>query len=354
MTRIERFGDTREMNVATLRVVLAGEDARSRIYAIWALGLCSAPVGQFVEHLRGEPEPGVRRALAVVLAGQGEMDLVVALGRHDPDVHVRASICQLLVRFARAGQAPWSAVTGGLSDEADVRAAVLSQVDAVAPAEVRQLAVACLDDEDADVRREAFETAVRFYKAGMIDGPVLSRALERMSSSDCKLSLSSWVVVDPPSSLALALAGASAPIRELVLRMRPDLAFTDLLPLIVNDFDLFHRLRYALALDLRQAPLALILQLTPELAWYDEYVHEATVRLFAYDKAPAGSADLLSRLQTVCDLQLAEIDDIRSSPERLAAYEAEYQDEFDDAPEDLGERQRRYATLRDHLVRLRS
>jgi hypothetical protein len=53
------------------------------------LGHASTPPGRWrFEHLRSEPDAGVRRALAVVLAAQGELDLLVALARNDPNVHV--------------------------------------------------------------------------------------------------------------------------------------------------------------------------------------------------------------------------------------------------------------------------
>ena len=89
---IETFDAASRLGEAELRELVCSEDARTRLYAIWALGLRAASV---VGHLQGEPDPGVRRGLAVVLAGQGEVDLLVALSRHDPNVQVRASTSQI-------------------------------------------------------------------------------------------------------------------------------------------------------------------------------------------------------------------------------------------------------------------
>src|SRR5262249_55285459 len=141
-------------------------DAQERVFAIWALGLRSAGAVTMADQLRMEPDAGVRRVLAVVVAGQGEVALLVAVWRHDRGVHVRASAVPMVMRFAAAGRIPWSIVIGRLADEATVRASVISQVDASSPQELRAAALAALHDEEDLVRREAFETCAKLARAG--------------------------------------------------------------------------------------------------------------------------------------------------------------------------------------------
>src|SRR5688500_10144834 len=133
---IETFDEARQLSEAELRELVNAGDPRSRVYAVWALGLRAAPV---VGYLSGEPDPGVRRALAVVLASQGEVDLLVALARHDPNVYVRASTTLMMVRFAQAGRVPWTVVIERFNDAPEVRAALVSQIEPTAPAEIREL-----------------------------------------------------------------------------------------------------------------------------------------------------------------------------------------------------------------------
>jgi len=95
MDALEDFEATRQLGERELRELMNDPDPRTRLHAIWALGLRVAPV---IDYLAGEPDPGVRRGLAVVLASIGELDLLVALYRHDPNVHVRASTAQMVVR----------------------------------------------------------------------------------------------------------------------------------------------------------------------------------------------------------------------------------------------------------------
>ena len=78
---MDKFEDTRGLSAERLHALLANGDARERVFAIWALGLRSAGVGMTADRLRSEPDASARCALAVVLAGQGEIDLLVAMCR---------------------------------------------------------------------------------------------------------------------------------------------------------------------------------------------------------------------------------------------------------------------------------
>src|SRR3954471_15199293 len=127
------FEETSDLTAEQLHLALETGDARERVLAVWALGLRSAGAVMMADQLRSEPDAGVRRALAVVLAGQGEVDLLVAMCRPDPSFHVRASAVQMVMGFAVTDRIPWSIVQERLADTADVRASVISQVDAASP-----------------------------------------------------------------------------------------------------------------------------------------------------------------------------------------------------------------------------
>src|SRR4029078_105013 len=170
---MDEFEDIQGVSAERLNELLETGDARQRVFAIWALGLRSAAAVTMADQLRVEPDAGVRRALSVVLAGQGETDLLVAMCRHDPNVHVRASTMPMGMRFAIAGRIPWSIVIGRLMDEAPVRASVISQVDASSPQELRTAALAALHDEQDLVRWEAFETCAKLARAGALATGVL-------------------------------------------------------------------------------------------------------------------------------------------------------------------------------------
>jgi hypothetical protein len=57
------------------------------------------------DDVRALDDAGLRAALAAVLAGAGEVELLVALARHDPDVH--AAGMALVTRVADSGAVPW-------------------------------------------------------------------------------------------------------------------------------------------------------------------------------------------------------------------------------------------------------
>ena len=159
-TVMNDFEETKDLTAEQLHAALETGDTHERVLAIWALGLRSAGAVMMADQLRSEPDAGVRRALAVVLAGQGEIDLLVAMCRHDPSVHVRASAVQIVMRFAAADRVPWSIVEGRLSDAPEVRASIVSQIDVASPL-LHAAARAALCDDDELVRREAFETCVK-------------------------------------------------------------------------------------------------------------------------------------------------------------------------------------------------
>lgn len=251
------FDETHPLSVTELRAILASDDAPSRVYAVWALGLRAVRARQLAEQLVGEPDAGVRRALAVVLAGDGEIDLLLALARHGPNVHVRASASTLVVRFATSGHVPWTVIAERLADRPEVQAAILGEVDASAPAEIHALVARCLEHEDGSVRREAFQCAVKLHDAGAGDDESVCRYLEGANVDEARLALEFWFEAATPRTASLVLARASRAVREIALRMRPHLAFTDLVALIEQDAALLLLLEYQLP-PIEAAPLPLV------------------------------------------------------------------------------------------------
>src|SRR5205823_7823317 len=129
----ESFEDVRGLAEPELRELLEHGRPEERVWAIWALALRSAgQVGELVHHQ--DPDPGVRRNLAIVLAGHGELELLVALAHRDPAPEVRAGAMQLVCRLAIDGAlAPELVIERVGGDGPEVRIAVLGTVFAGGP-----------------------------------------------------------------------------------------------------------------------------------------------------------------------------------------------------------------------------
>src|SRR5258706_6984832 len=218
---IEKFEDVRELGEAELRELLEHGRPEERVWAIWALALRSSDhVAALVR--REEPDAGVRRNLAVLLAGHGELDLLVALARRDPAAEVRAAAMQIVARMALDDKLPSALVIERTtSDSQEVRIAVLGVVFAGAPRWLLDLAIGLLEDRDADVRYEAFEALVR---AGE---PAHALAwLEETPEADARIVLMRWTARTPGGNerpaermraCAEVLASASRRLRRLLV-----------------------------------------------------------------------------------------------------------------------------------------
>ena len=157
----ESFDQVRVLGEPELRALIEHGRPEERVWAIWALALRSDDaVGELAR--REEPDAGVRRTLAVLLAGHGELDLLVALARRDPAPEVRAAAMQLVARLALDGRLPTSLVIERAgADGPEVRIAILGVVFAGAPPWLMELAINLLEDREPEVRYEAFEALVR-------------------------------------------------------------------------------------------------------------------------------------------------------------------------------------------------
>lgn len=339
------FEDTRDLSTDALHALLVEGDARERVLAIWALALRLPTAMTMVDQLRGEPDPGVRRALAVVLAGNGELDLLVALCRHDPSVHVRASAVQMVVRFAVADRVPWSIVSGRLTDAPEVRAAVLSQLDASAPVEVRAAAVACLRDDDEMVRREAFETCAKLVKAGLLGTEVLCHALDRAREGECANALALWLTIETADVIGPVLATASRQVREVALRRLPHLRAA----MVGDDVELYERLGPWDRPPLHEMSLALVLDVGIRNPRWLELVEHVVTRLAGLAHLPAEIHSKLATFAASCEELVATVVDDDEAGE-LALCDDD--DDDDHVWVDPSARLRLDAALRDQVARL--
>lgn len=113
-----------------LRALVERGDAPDRVFALWALASRQG-AGAVTPRVVREPSAGVRRHLCAVLAG-GEIELLTAMARIDPDAGVRATASRLVTRLAAGGRVPWAEVIERLDDPAS-HLAVLNELTDGAP-----------------------------------------------------------------------------------------------------------------------------------------------------------------------------------------------------------------------------
>jgi hypothetical protein len=236
MAAIESFEDVRGLGDAELRALLEAGRPEQRVWAIWALALRSADVGALGERI--EPDAGVRRNLAVVLAGHGQLDLLVALAKRDPAAEVRAAAMQLVSRFAIDGKLPSTLVGERIGmDGSEVRIAVLGTVFAGAPAWLVEMSQKLLEDGDSDVRYEAFEALVR---VGSNEHALMW--LEEAPEAEARLALMRWSARGRVRASAELLARASRRMRRLLIESVRVASWHDLAPAIGEETQLIRAL----------------------------------------------------------------------------------------------------------------
>jgi len=344
---LDSFHQASQIDEQALHELLESSDAIERVWAVWGLVLrASQDVWPLATHLKGDPDPGVRRALAVVLAGQEQVDLLVALSRHDPDTHVRASAAQLVLRFAAAGRVPWSTVLERFNDEPEVCEALLGQIGSLTPPELRTAALACLNDNSAAVRLEAFETAVRLHMAQQLPASVLRDWLNQASPEERDSALTRWLGLAPQSSLVHALADASSAVRKQAIRRVPSRVLADVLPLVENDAELFDHLAYEFGFKLADAPTTLVVQLAARGNAAVWHLTEAEHRLGELQRSVPELSAFLPALRGQCGKHLKELDEVLASPEAWEEYE------WDMSREELADHRALVCRLHAHVVRL--
>lgn len=152
----EEFRRVLTLDESEQRELLAAAEPRIRIWSAWALGLrlergFAAELRLLVAH---EPVAGVRRHLAVMLAGFGEEDIVAAMARHDADERVRGTATQYVALLARSNPELYGVLSDCLEDSSPVvrAAAVVFAADDAPPAIVKR--VQWLRENDEDVAAE--------------------------------------------------------------------------------------------------------------------------------------------------------------------------------------------------------
>jgi hypothetical protein len=294
MAAIESFEDVRGLGDAELRALLEGGRPEQRVWAIWALALRSADVKALGE--RVEPDAGVRRNLAVVLAGHGQLDLLVALAKRDPAPEVRAAAMQLVSRFAIDGKLPSTLVSERVgSDGSEVRIAVLGTVFPGAPPWLVELSQKLLDDGDSDVRYEAFEALVR---VGSNEYALMW--LEEVPEAEARLALMRWSARGRVRASAELLARASRRMRRLLIESVRVASWQDLAPAIGEETQLLRALARRNPNVFDEMPLASLIRATlrePNDAWLS-LIRDRLARLEAPDDDDVG--ELLHDFRELC------------------------------------------------------
>ncbi len=264
MAAIESFEDVRELGETELRALLDSDRPEQRVWAIWALALRSADAAEL--GARVEPDAGVRRNLAVVLAGHGQLELLVALAKRDPAAEVRAAAMQLVSRFAIDGKLPAALVGERVAaDSSEVRIAVLGTVFAGAPPWLVEIAQKLLEDADSDVRYEAFEALVR---VGRNDHALMW--LEEAPESEARLALMRWSARGRVRASAELLARASRRMRRLLIESVRVATWNDLAPAIGDETPLIRALARRNPNVFDEMPLAALMRATlrePNVGW---------------------------------------------------------------------------------------
>jgi hypothetical protein len=264
MAAIECFEDVRDLGDAELKALLEAGRPEQRVWAIWALALRSADVAEL--GARVEPDAGVRRNLAVVLAGHGQLDLLVALAKRDPAPEVRAAAMQLVARLAIDGKLPAALVGERVTgDGSEVRIAVLGTVFAGAPPWLADIAHKLLEDADSDVRYEAFEALVRVGA----NEPALMW-LEEAPEAEARLTLMRWSARGRVRACAELLVRASRRMRRLLIESVRVASWQDLAPAVGDETPLIRALARRNPNVFDEMPLGSLIRATlrePNIAW---------------------------------------------------------------------------------------
>ncbi len=299
---IDSFDAARRLGDAELRVLLDSGRPEQRVWAIWALAMRSVS-GVSVAVGHEDPDPGVRRNLAVVLAGHGELDLLVALAHRDPAPEVRAAAMQLVARLAIDGTLSDGLVTERTVGEApEVKIAVLGTMFEDAPEWLCELAHALLADRDGDVRYEAFEALVR---AGELAEALMW--LEELPEMEARLSLMRWSARGNAHACAEQLAESSRQLRRLLIESVRAPSWKDLAPAIGGDPMLLRSLLQRDTSQLERVDVVSVVRATLD----DErggWIGAVRARLAELESAPDELAPMLPALYELCMRRIADLD----------------------------------------------
>lgn len=300
-TGLDSFDDVRTLTDAELHGLLESGRPEQRVWAIWALALRSADIGELGH--RVEPDAGVRRNLAVVLAGHGHLDLLVALAKRDPAPEVRAAAMQLVARFAIDGKlAPEIVTERATSDATEVRVAVLGVAFEGAPQWLVEIAEKLLEDRDSEVRYEAFEALIRVGRE-----PQALMWLEEAPESEARLALMRWSARGRIRACAEALSKASRRLRRLLVESVRLAKWQDLEPAIGDEIALVRAVARRNPGVFEEMPLDALIRATlrePTPAW----ITLIRDRLAGMEHPSEDVAGVLHDFRDLCVKQIGECD----------------------------------------------
>ena len=304
-TGLDSFDDVRSLTEEELQALLDSGKPEQRIWAIWALAMRSADVTGLPKQLElsQEPDAALRRHLAVVLAGAGQYDLLVALAKRDPAPEVRAAAMQLIARLAIDGKLPSTLVRErATSDATEVRVAVAGAIVDGAPDWIVEIAEKLLEDRDSEVRYEAFEALTR---SGRVEQALMW--LEEAPEAEARLALMRWSARGRAKACAEALVSSSRRLRRLLVESVRLAKWQDLAPVIGDDITLVRAIARRNPGVFEEMPAAALIRATlrePTAAW----LTMIRDRLITLDHPADDLAAVLPDLRDLCAKQIAECD----------------------------------------------
>jgi hypothetical protein len=317
VSSIETFEQAKQLDPAALRRLLVSDRPEQRVWAMWGLALRQQGVPDIVQRTAVEPDPGVRRTLAVVLASHGETDLLVALARHDPAIAVRASAMQLVTRLAAGGAIHRSVVLEAAQREPEIQAAILAAIDASAPEFLVAIAVEVVQHGAPGLQIEAFEALMRVGTPASVRRAIgwLGAASPGAAVEAC----GRWARTETPEAVVRMLASAPAELREVALQALRSASWSVVEPLIGGDPALLLRAGYHAHPQLPIEVLARLVMETASLPALTALVR----RLEAMLEAPPGLVPLLPDLRDHAlrrqqELHSQDVVALRAEPPRRA------------------------------------
>jgi hypothetical protein len=299
---VARFEDTASLDDRALHTLLAAGRPEQRVWAAWQIALRVGAMPHIVGHVVGEPSAGVRRALLAVLAGHGELDVLVALARHDPAIAVRSHASQLVAALAAQGAIASAVVTEAYAaGPTEIRVAILRGLPAGGPAPLSALVDAALERGDPAEQLEAFDVALGDARPAVVDA-----ALRWLRLRPAEVTAEAWLRVQrrPAAHIVALLRGESPVLRARAVQALVAVPIAELAELFGAEPEVFHMLRERH--DLAAAPPELLARaILAGLA--GRFVRVLTAQLGALRVAPAALAARLPVLREHVRARLAAI-----------------------------------------------
>lgn len=101
-SRYNSFDDVKNLEELQIKRLMKNGDTAEKVWAVWSLAIKKgkSSIPELLDSCEGEPSPGVRRHLIIVLAGMQQTDLLFNLAEFDSDAFVRADALKYLIRIA--------------------------------------------------------------------------------------------------------------------------------------------------------------------------------------------------------------------------------------------------------------